>query len=274
MGDTKETNQSLFRMCEALRKQSESQADIIRRQSAQIDDMMSTLHAMRDTMQDGIVEALITACEFKTYENAEHMRRLGYVTRIILSETPFGDGLADEQIRLISLAATLHDIGKVAIPNHILEFPGELSAGDYEVVKLHTVKGAELLHDIEQLRDLPIYEYAVDIARHHHERWDGNGYPDHLVGDETSVWSQAVAIADVYDALRSERCYHSAFDRETTMSMIESGKCGAFNPVLVSDFKTIEGRVSRIYDNTMDIDMRDMLLTRTGGASRLPAFDI
>lgn len=256
----KEKDQALLLMCEALRKQNEGQADVIRRQSAQIDDMLSTLRTMRDTMQDGIVEALITACEFKTYENAEHMRRLGYVTRIILSETPFGDGLTDEQIRLISLAATLHDIGKVAIPNHILEFPGELSAGDYEVVKLHTVKGAELLHDIEQLRDLPIYEYAVDIVRHHHERWDGSGYPDHLIEDEITTWSQAVSIADVYDALRSKRCYHDAFDRETTIRMIEDGKCGEFNPKLVICLKEVDEKASRVYDTTLDIDASELLI--------------
>ena len=248
-------NDTLLSLYKALEKRCERQQRTIEEQQRRLEDE-STLVA---DMQNGIIEALITACEFKTLENADHMRRLGRITQIILDGTDFGD-MSHEQVKLIALAATVHDIGKVAIPNHILEKPGELTPEEYDVIKTHTVKGAELLSDVEQLRRLPIYPYATDIARHHHERWDGHGYPDGLVGDEITPWAQVVSVADVYDALRSKRCYHEAFDAETAWRMICDGKCGTFNPMLLDAFSTVEREVAQIYDATIDIDASELLL--------------
>ena len=110
-------------------------------------------------------------------------------------------------------------------------------------MKQHTVKGGEILQTIPEIMDAEIYEYSFDIARHHHERWDGRGYPDGLKGDETSIGAQVVAVADVYDALTSERVYKKAFDHETAVKMIRNGECGTFNEKLLSAFAAVEDKI-------------------------------
>ena len=114
-------------------------------------------------------------------------------------------------------------------------------------MKGHTVKGAELLEKIPQMRTHASYPYAYDIALHHHERWDGRGYPDGLVGEETPIWTQIVSLADVYDALVSKRCYKDALSRERAMNMILGGECGAFNPELLQYFQQAEPRIGLLY---------------------------
>lgn len=114
-------------------------------------------------------------------------------------------------------------------------------------MKTHTTQGAALLAHIPQLRDNSVYGYAYDIARHHHERWDGRGYPDGLKGDEISLWAQVVSLADVYDALSCKRVYKDAFPRAQVLEMICSGQCGAFNPELLECFLKIEDRLAALY---------------------------
>ena len=114
-------------------------------------------------------------------------------------------------------------------------------------MKTHTVKGAELLSKIPQMREHSAYSYAYDIALHHHERWDGRGYPDGLVGDEIPIWTQIVSLADVYDALVSRRCYKEAFSPGVAMDMILSGQCGVFNPRLLECFRQVERDLRSLY---------------------------
>ena len=147
----------------------------------------------------------------------------------------------------IALAAILHDVGKIAVPDAILNKPGRLTAEEFEIMKTHTVQGAALLGRIPQLRGHRAYRYAVDIARHHHERWDGRGYPDGLRGEEISLWAQVVSLADVYDALSCKRVYKDAFPRERALEMIRDGECGVFNPELLRCFFEIEEELSRMY---------------------------
>ena len=146
-------------------------------------------------------------------------------------------------------------MGKIAIPDAILGKPGKLTAEEFEIMKTHTVRGAELLEKIPQLRENSAYRYAYDIARHHHERWDGNGYPDGLKGDEISIWAQIVSLADVYDALRCERIYKKAFSRKKTLKMIRSGQCGIFNPELLECFFSVEEKLTEIYDSEGEQNM-------------------
>src|SRR5699024_4089459 len=127
-----------------------------------------------------------------------------------LTRTPLGEGLSGEEIQWIAMASIMHDVGKIAIPDAILNKPGKLTKEEYEIMKTHTVQGAALLEKIPQMREHGAYEYAYDIARHHHERWDGRGYPDGLKGDEITIWAQIVSLADVYDALGSSRGYKGA----------------------------------------------------------------
>ena len=198
-------------------------------------------------LNEGMIESLSTAIEFRSGESGEHVRRIHDITRHLLRHTDLGDGLTEENIEHIALASIMHDVGKIAIPDAILNKPGRLTPEEFDTIKTHTTKGAALLEKIPQLREHESYRYAYDIARHHHERWDGRGYPDGLKGDEISIWAQIVALADVYDALVSRRCYKEAFPREEALNMIREGKCGVFNPLLLDRFFSVEKELSRLY---------------------------
>ena len=195
----------------------------------------------------GMIEALSTAIEFRDGESGEHVQRIHHITKFLLSHTALGEGLSEEDINQIALAAVMHDVGKIAIPDAILNKPGRLTPEEFEIMKTHTIQGAQLLEKIPQLRENEAYRYAYDIARHHHERWDGRGYPDGLKGDEISVWAQVVSLADVYDALSCKRVYKDAFPREKVLEMICGGQCGAFNPRLLECFLKVEPQLSALY---------------------------
>lgn len=197
----------------------------------------------------GMIEALSTAIEFRSAESGGHVQRIHDITAILLTRTEFCPGLSAEEVEMLSLAAIMHDVGKIAIPDSILGKPGRLTAEEFEVMKLHTVRGGELLERIPQLRHHNSYDYAYDIARHHHERWDGRGYPDGLKGDEITPWAQVVSIADVYDALSCKRVYKDAFPREQVLEMIRTGQCGVFNPRLLECFFQVEPELAALYDD-------------------------
>lgn len=196
----------------------------------------------------GMIESLSTAIEFRNGESGEHVRRIHDITKYMLEHTELGDGLSPEDIDAISLAAIMHDVGKIAIPDAILNKPGRLTAEEFEIMKTHTLQGARLLERIPQMRELSAYRYACDIARHHHERWDGRGYPDGLKGEEISVWAQIVSLADVYDALVSKRVYKDAYGREKALGMIRDGACGTFNPSLLECFFRVEQELRYLYE--------------------------
>ena len=195
----------------------------------------------------GMIESLSTAIEFRDGESGDHVRRIHDITKLVLSTSSMGAGLSTEDIDDIALAAIMHDVGKIAIPDAILCKPGRLTPDEFEIMKTHTVQGADLLGRIPQMRMISAYRYAIDIARHHHERWDGRGYPDGLRGDEISIWSQVVSLADVYDALTSKRVYKAAFTREESLRMIRDGECGAFNPELLDCFFRVEPEIVKLY---------------------------
>ena len=190
-----------------------------------------------------IIESLATAIEFRSGESGSHVRRISALTdqllRQLREEGQVGCAFSDEVIDQIAAAAILHDVGKIAIPDQILNKPGRLTAEEFELMKTHTIKGCELLEQIPQYRTNPLYLYAHDICRHHHERWDGRGYPDGLKGEDIPIWAQVVALADVYDALTNERCYKPPFSHQEAMEMILGGQCGVFNPVLLDTFRRL-----------------------------------
>ena len=134
----------------------------------------------------------------------------------------------------------LHDIGKIGIDEKILNKPGKLTPEEFEVMKTHSMLGAQILYDLDNFSEQPLLQTAYEIARWHHERWDGRGYPDGLKGDEIPISAQLVSLADVYDALTSERCYKKAFSHEKAMQMILNGECGAFNPLLLQCLTNIQ----------------------------------
>lgn len=199
------------------------------------------------TLNRGIIAALATAIEFRSGESGKHIHRIYSITRNFLLKTSLGEGLPPETVEQISLAAIMHDVGKIAIPDNILNKPGILTPEEFEIMKQHTVLGAEMLQKIPQLHGNGSYKYAYDIARHHHERWDGTGYPDGLKGNEISIEAQIVSLADIYDALLSERCYKKAFSREEALQIIENNRCGIFNPLLLDKFFSIEDELYSLY---------------------------
>lgn len=186
-----------------------------------------------------MVEALATLVEFRDCESGEHIKRMCGLTDILMNKVSamFPEyRLPKAEIDKIVSASVLHDVGKIAIPDSILNKPGKLTPEEFEVMKEHTIKGCEILQKMPYILDDNVYNYSYDIARHHHERWDGNGYPDHLVGDKISIWAQVVSVVDVYDALVSPRVYKNAFDHDTAVRMIMSGDCGVFNPKVLKAF--------------------------------------
>lgn len=189
-----------------------------------------------------LVEKLATIIEFRDCESGEHVKRICGLTRLLLTELSGAYPeyrLPAEEIENIARASVLHDIGKISISDIILNKPGRLTKEEFEIMKQHTLKGCEILESMSNLLDPAVYQYSYDICRHHHERWDGRGYPDGLRGDEISVWAQAVSVADVYDALTSVRVYKGAYSRETALKMIADGECGAFNPKVLEAFQKI-----------------------------------
>lgn len=185
-----------------------------------------------------LVNALSSVVEFRSAEAGEHIIRVKRFTKILLNYVYeyFPEyGLTKEQIDLIVNASALHDLGKIAIPDHILLKPGKLTEDEFEEMKKHTIYGCELLEKFKQ-EDSEFYQYCYDICRYHHERCDGKGYPDGLKEDEIPIWAQVVSIVDVYDALVSERVYKSAYDVLEASRMIVAGECGIFSPKMLQIF--------------------------------------
>ncbi len=195
----------------------------------------------------GMVESLSTAIEFRSGESGAHVRRIHDITTLLLRDSCLGEGFSRENIRQIALAAIMHDVGKLSVPDSILNKPGRLTPEEFEIMKTHTVQGCRLLEQIPQMRELPFFHYAYDIARHHHERWDGRGYPDGLEGDAIPLWAQVVSLADVYDALVSKRVYKNSFGFDKAVDMIANGECGLFNPRMLSGFLAMEPSIRSLY---------------------------
>lgn len=187
-----------------------------------------------------IVETLATVIEFRDCESGEHVKRICNLTKILMqevSDTYPEYHLSDKEIDRIATASILHDVGKISTPDKILNKPGRLTKEEFEVMKQHTIKGCEIIQNIPNVMDAQVYNYSYDICRHHHERWDGRGYPDGLEGDAISIWAQVVSVADVYDALTSKRVYKDAYSPDTAIEMILNGECGVFNPKILKAFE-------------------------------------
>ena len=198
--------------------------------------MVSDQIRARENNTDMLVGVLSHIVEFRNGESGAHVRHIRIITELLLHrllEISSQYPITAEQQDNIPLASALHDIGKIGIDETILNKPGKLTPEEFEVVKTHSMLGAEMLHQLDNFNEQPLLQTAYEITRWHHERWDGRGYPDGLKGDAIPISAQLVALADVYDALTSERCYKKAFSHETAVQMILNGECGAFNPLLL-----------------------------------------
>ncbi len=187
-----------------------------------------------------IVSLLGNLVESRNLESGEHVQRVSkytYHLALKMMELYSEYGLTVDKIDIIKDAAALHDVGKISISDTILLKPGKLTDEEFEIMKTHTSLGADYIKNVKGVWDDDYSATCYDIARYHHERWDGRGYPEHLKGDDIPISAQLVSIADVYDALISERCYKKAFSKEKAYDMIMNGECGNFSPKLLECFK-------------------------------------
>ena len=212
-----------------------------------------------------MINVLAHIVEFRNGESGMHVHHIKQLTSILLQnliEKTDKYHLTENDILLISTASSLHDIGKISIDDKILNKPGRLTAEEFEVIKTHSVIGAEMLKDLHNTHNYPLFDKAYEICRWHHERYDGKGYPDGLKGEEIPISAQVTSLADVYDALTSNRCYKKAFSHEKAMEMILDGQCGAFNPVLLQCLKDCEKQILAEFSDSIDTTQDDRLLIR------------
>lgn len=201
-------------------------------------------------MMIGILSQIV---EFRNGESGMHVRNISSLTGMLLEKIVQKTDkyyLSWTERFYITNGSALHDIGKIGIPEEILNKPGKLTKEEYEIMKEHTVIGERILKSLELYQDEPLVKTACEICRWHHERYDGKGYPDGLKGDEIPISAQIVSIADVYDALVSERVYKKAFSHEKAMEMILNGECGTFNPLLVECLVEIQDRINAELDSS------------------------
>ena len=212
-----------------------------------------------------MINVLAHIVEFRNGESGMHVHHIKQLTSILLQNLIKKTDkyhLTENDILLISTASSLHDIGKISIDDKILNKPGRLTAEEFEVIKTHSVIGAEMLQDLHNTHNYPLFDKAYEICRWHHERYDGKGYPDGLKGEEIPISAQVTSLADVYDALTSNRCYKKAFTHEKAMEMILDGQCGAFNPVLLQCLKDCEKQILAEFSDSIDTTQDDRLLIR------------
>ncbi len=183
-----------------------------------------------------MIEILSNIVEFRNGESGLHVLHVHTLTELLLKkliEKTDKYNISKKDISLICTASALHDIGKIAIPSEVLNKPGRLTKEEFEIMKTHSAAGAEMLSRIPLRESDPLIQVGFQICRWHHERYDGRGYPDGLEGEQIPIAAQVVALADVYDALTSERVYKAAFSHEKAVEMIVNGECGVFNPILM-----------------------------------------
>lgn len=192
---------------------------------------------------DEIVTVVGNVAEYRSLESGSHIRRVKQYTRILgeyVKDNYPEYGLTQEKLDIIVSASALHDIGKVAIPDSILLNPGRLSDVEFDYLRSHTLRGSELLEDFRNVWSEEYLKIGQEICRSHHERYDGKGYPDGLVGDDIPISAQLVSIVDVYDAMTNERFYKGALAIERVFYMITNGECGIFSPKLLEAFRKVK----------------------------------
>lgn len=209
---------------------------------------------------NAIVEILGTVVECRNLENGDHVRRVRDFTHTLaksMMDNYPEYKLTGKRVEVIASASALHDVGKIAIPDSILLKPGKLTNDEFDLMKSHTIRGEEILDTLKEAWDKEYAETSADICRHHHEKFDGRGYPDKLRGDEISVAAQCVGLADVYDVLISERVYKAAYTPEEAFHMIVNGDAGTFGPKLIECFRKCKGDFEEIVRKSKEESEKD-----------------
>ena len=204
-----------------------------------------------------MISILSQIVEFRNGESGPHVLHINTLTGMILEKLEQKTdkyNLSWSEQQLITIASSLHDIGKIAIDEKILNKPGKLTKEEFEIMKTHTLIGASVLENLELYQNEQLVKIAYEICRWHHERYDGRGYPDGLKGDDIPISAQVVSLADVYDALTSKRVYKAAFSHEKAMEMILGGECGIFNPMLLECLVEIQDKIQGELEKSVDKD--------------------
>ena len=228
----------LFSIKETLENQVQQQMKKIFEQNEALKNKEKKINSINNDMLD----VLSMVIEYRDVESGKHIRRIQKFTEELLRTLAVKYpkyNIDEEKIALITSASSMHDIGKIAIPDSILLKPGRLTPEEFQVMKQHTSKGCEILEQIDSVEKNDYYKYCHDICHYHHEKWDGLGYPEGLAGDDIPIWAQVVAIADCYDALTSKRSYKDAFSHERAVEMIRDGACGAFSDEILDCFSMV-----------------------------------
>lgn len=202
-----------------------------------------------------MIDTLSSVIEYRSVESGQHILRIRMFTKILLEDVSRSYqeyGLDEKTIEMIVSASAMHDIGKIAVPDAILNKPGPLTAEEFEIIKMHSEKGCEILSGLGRLEDKEYQKYVYNICRYHHERWDGLGYPEGLKGDSIPICAQVVGLADVYDALTSDRVYKKALPPEQAYIMILNGECGEFSPKLLECFKNVKEQFAELSQEYAD----------------------
>ena len=245
-----------FNKFRRLGEQIEEKNSSLKEDYAELEKQNSDLKEAQTT----VLEILGTVVEYRNLEDSNHVRRVARFTEILGKQMKqsFSDtGLDDHTIKVYTKASMLHDIGKICIPDSIMLKPGKMTDDEFEIMRSHTTKGIELLESIKTSWDDEYGKAAEEICRWHHERYDGRGYPDGLMGDDIPISAQLVSIADTYDALVSDRVYKKAYSKSEAFKMITEGECGVFSPKLVEAFRQARVQFEKVVDELGHVGASD-----------------
>lgn len=220
-----------------------------------LETMVAEQSARAQKSNAAVIDMLSSVIEHRSLESGQHIRRIRLFTQILLEDVSKNYqeyDLDDKKIQIIADASSMHDIGKIAIPDSILNKPGRLTPEEFEIMKTHTTRGCEILAGLDQIQDQAYLQYAYNICRYHHERWDGRGYPDGLKENNIPICAQVVAIADCYDALTTDRVYKKAIPPSQAFNMILNGECGVFSPRLLECFKNVRDPFAQLSQEYAD----------------------
>ena len=206
--------------------------------------MERELEQMRESLRQAnlMIDLLCNIINFRSGESGTFITHTRTITELLLTELARRTdryGLTRADIERIGMASAIHDVGKTAVASEILNKPGKLKPEEYSVMKDHAMIGANMVRELPFPMEEPLIKTAYEICRWHHERYDGSGYPDGLKGEEIPISAQAVALADVYDALTGERIYKKAYPHAEAVRMLVNGEAGAFNPLLLESLDAI-----------------------------------
>ena len=224
-----------------------------------ITERTSELHERNETLNrinEDIIALIANLTEARDLDSGEHVRRVRGFSRVLATQIQ-NDwpeyGLGNDTVELIASASMLHDIGKIMIPDAILNKPGKLTREEFDIIKTHCDRGCEILNNAPKDWSAAYRKTSYDICRYHHEKYDGGGYPCGLVGDDIPISAQIVSLADCFDALTSKRVYKDAYSCDTAFNMIIGGECGVFSDKIVASFKACKDKFFELTVNPDDV---------------------